>query len=202
MVKKMQKTKEKSIVRKEDIVLGNLVVHVQYKKIKNLYLKIDVNTSEVKVSAPYTMSRERINEFLDNRREWIEKTRQKVIKKNKKHNQFQELDAEQEKKLREYLNFEIKNYIIKYEKIMRVKSEGFTIRKMKTRWGSCNVRTHHLNFNLALARVPRECLEYVVVHELTHLLEASHNANFWNLMEYYLPGSKRLRKKLNEYSVF
>ncbi|MBQ1801695.1 M48 family metallopeptidase [Lachnobacterium bovis] len=198
----MQKTKEKSIVRKEDIVLGNLVVHVQYKKIKNLYLKIDVNTSEVKVSAPYTMSRERINEFLDNRREWIEKTRQKVIKKNKKHNQFQELDAEQEKKLREYLNFEIKNYIIKYEKIMRVKSEGFTIRKMKTRWGSCNVRTHHLNFNLALARVPRECLEYVVVHELTHLLEASHNANFWNLMEYYLPGSKRLRKKLNEYSVF
>jgi predicted metal-dependent hydrolase len=85
---------------------------------------------------------------------------------------------------------------------MRVKSEGFTIRKMKTRWGSCNVRTHHLNFNLALARVPRECLEYVVVHELTHLLEASHNANFWNLMEYYLPGSKRLRKKLNEYSVF
>ena len=202
MEKKMQKTKEKSIVRKEDIVLGNLVVHVQYKKIKNLYLKIDVNTSEVKVSAPYTMSRERINEFLDNRREWIEKTRQKVIKKNKKHNQFQELDAEQEKKLREYLNFEIKNYIIKYEKIMRVKSEGFTIRKMKTRWGSCNVRTHHLNFNLALARVPRECLEYVVVHELTHLLEASHNANFWNLMEYYLPGSKRLRKKLNEYSVF
>lgn len=104
----MQKTKEKSIVRKEDIVLGNLVVHVQYKKIKNLYLKIDVNTSEVKVSAPYTMSRERINEFLDNRREWIEKTRQKVIKKNKKHNQFQELDAEQEKKLREYLNFEKK----------------------------------------------------------------------------------------------
>lgn len=198
----MQKTKEKSIVRKEDIVLGNLVVHVQYKKIKNLYLKIDVNTSEVKVSAPYTMSRERINEFLDNRREWIEKTRQKVIKKNKKHNQFQELDAEQEKKLREYLNFEKKNYIIKYEKIMRVKSEGFTIRKMKTRWGSCNVRTHHLNFNLALARVPRECLEYVVVHELTHLLEASHNAIFWNLMEYYLPGSKRLRKKLNEYSVF
>ena len=79
----MQKTKEKSIVRKEDIVLGNLVVHVQYKKIKNLYLKIDVNTSEVKVSAPYTMSRERINEFLDNRREWIEKTRQKVIKKIK-----------------------------------------------------------------------------------------------------------------------
>ena len=202
MEKKMQKTKEKSIVRKEDIVLGNLVVHVQYKKIKNLYLKIDVNTSEVKVSAPYTMSRERINEFLDNRREWIEKTRQKEKKKNKKHNQFQELDAEQEKKLREYLNFEIKNYIIKYEKIMRVKSEGFTIRKMKTRWGSCNVRTHHLNFNLALARVPRECLEYVVVHELTHLLEASHNANFWNLMEYYLPGSKRLRKKLNEYSVF
>ena len=52
------------------------------------------------------------------------------------------------------------------------------------------MKSHHLNFNLLLAKVPSECAEYVVVHELTHLLEPSHNARFWSLMEYYLPESK------------
>ncbi|SER42592.1 M48 family metallopeptidase [Lachnobacterium bovis] len=197
----MKNVNPRSIVKKEDIALDNIIVHVQYKKIKNLYLKVDVNTCEVKVSAPYTISKKRLNEFLLDRREWINTTRQRVIDKQHKNNNFDKLGSEEEKKLREYLKFEIKNYIIKYEKLMGVKSTGFTIRKMKTRWGSCNIRTHHLNFNLALARVPRECVEYVVVHELTHLIEPSHNKNFWNLMEHYLPGAKNLRKRLNEYSA-
>ncbi|WP_051532792.1 M48 family metallopeptidase [Lachnobacterium bovis] len=197
----MKNVNPRSIVKKEDIALDNIIVHVQYKKIKNLYLKVDVNTCEVKVSAPHTISKKRLNEFLLDRREWINTTRQRVIDKQHKNNNFDKLGSEEEKKLREYLKFEIKNYIIKYEKLMGVKSTGFTIRKMKTRWGSCNIRTHHLNFNLALARVPRECVEYVVVHELTHLIEPSHNKNFWNLMEHYLPGAKNLRKRLNEYSA-
>ena len=86
-------------------------------------------------------------------------------------------------------------------KFVESKSDGFTIKKMKTRWGSCNVKSHHLNFNLLLAKVPSECAEYVVVHELTHLLEPSHNARFWSLMEYYLPESKKLRKQLAGFSA-
>ena len=75
------------------------------------------------------------------------------------------------------------------------------IKKMKTRWGSCNVMSHHLNFNLALAKAPEECVEYVVVHELTHLLEPSHNERFWALMEKYLPKAKTLRKQLRDIQI-
>ena len=105
----------------------------------------------------------------------------------------------QEREIRYALKKKLENLIGKWEPVMNVKAQGFTIKKMKTRWGSCNVKSHHLNFNLALARVPEECVEYVVVHELTHLLEPSHNERFWKLMELYLPGSKELRKQLNTF---
>ena len=86
-----------------------------------------------------------------------------------------------------------------WAKKMGVQPTGLKVHRMKTRWGSCNVKTHHININLALYEKGPECLEYVVVHELTHLLEASHNEKFWSLMEFYLPGSKELRKKLNTF---
>ena len=106
-----------------------------------------------------------------------------------------------ERELRRKLKMQLQRLIDKWEPVMGVKSAGFTIKKMKTRWGSCNVKSHHLNFNLLLAKVPSECAEYVVVHELTHLLEPSHNARFWSLMEYYLPESKKLRKQLAGFSA-
>ena len=81
---------------------------------------------------------------------------------------------------------------------MGVKASGVSIRQMKTRWGSCNVRTHHININLALAKKPPECLEYVVVHELTHILEPSHYAVFWGYMTQCYPNWKRVRKYLND----
>ena len=64
---------------------------------------------------------------------------------------------------------------------MHVKVSGVTIRQMKTRWGSCNVKTHHVNINLALYEKGPECLEYVVIHEMCHILEASHNKIFWDM---------------------
>ena len=79
-----------------------------------------------------------------------------------------------------------------------VHAARWSIRMMKTRWGSCNVRTHHININLALAKKPPECLEYVVVHELTHILEPSHNAVFWGYMTQFYPNWKRVRKYLND----
>ena len=96
-----------------------------------------------------------------------------------------------EREMRRRLKMQLQRFIDKWEPVMGVKSG----------WGSCNVKSHHLNFNLLLAKVPSECAEYVVVHELTHLLEPSHNARFWSLMEYYLPESKKLRKQLAGFSA-
>ncbi len=84
-----------------------------------------------------------------------------------------------------------------WEAVLSVKVERFFVRRMKTRWGSCNYRRHTIRLNTELARRLPECLEYVVVHELMHLLEPSHNARFHELMDRYMPKWQELRKELD-----
>ena len=72
------------------------------------------------------------------------------------------------------------------------------IRKMKTRWGVCNTRNHNITLNLELYRYSIECLDYVIVHELSHLIEANHSKRFWRVVEKYYPNHKEVRKKLRE----
>ena len=81
------------------------------------------------------------------------------------------------------------------EKKMGVRHTGLKVHRMKTRWGSCNVRTGSINLNTLLACWPQECLEYIVVHELAHLHEANHSPRFHAIVERYLP-EWRERKKL------
>ncbi len=88
-------------------------------------------------------------------------------------------------------------YIEKWEPLIGVKAEQLHIQRMKTRWGSCNPRRGSIRLNSELGKKPRECLEYVVVHELIHLLEPTHNARFYTLMEKFMPNWKHLRDELN-----
>lgn len=70
------------------------------------------------------------------------------------------------------------------------------IKKMKTRWGVCNTKTKCVTLNLDLFRYERECLDYVIIHELTHFLVPNHSKKFWSIVEKYCPNYKELRKKL------
>ena len=86
--------------------------------------------------------------------------------------------------------------ITKWESILNVSIERFSIRSMKTRWGSCTPKTRSIRINLELIKRAPECLEYIVVHELVHLLEASHNNKFKTLMDKFFPKWKFYRKEL------
>lgn len=94
------------------------------------------------------------------------------------------------------LSEQIPFLIHKWEKIIGVQAGDYRIRDMKSRWGSCNIRTHEICINLQLAKRPIRCLEYVVVHELVHLLEKSHNKIFWGYMDMFLPEWKKIRLEL------
>ena len=74
----------------------------------------------------------------------------------------------------------------------------WTFRPMKSLWGSCHVVRRRITYNTELAKVPREMVEYVVVHELTHLRTARHGTVFYRLMDERLPGWKDLRRRLNK----
>ena len=87
--------------------------------------------------------------------------------------------------------------INKWEKILNVNVASFHIRSMKTRWGSCTPKTRKVRLNLELAKRSPECLEYIIVHELVHLIEASHNSRFKALMDQFYPDWRLCRKELH-----
>lgn len=102
---------------------------------------------------------------------------------------------------REKIKELIPAYIAKWEKIMKVKVNEFGIRKMKTKWGTCNIEKKRIWLNLELAKKPKECIEYIVVHEMVHLLERNHNERFLGLMNGFLPQWKHLKAQLNRLPV-
>jgi predicted metal-dependent hydrolase len=102
--------------------------------------------------------------------------------------------------MRQRLKQEIALLLDQWEPVMGVKARQFRVRKMKTRWGSCNTRARRIWINLALIRLSPEFLEYVLVHELAHLLEPSHNRRFYRVMDQFLPQWKKYKTGLDQYA--
>ncbi len=91
--------------------------------------------------------------------------------------------------------------IEKWEKAMGVSINEFAIKKMKTRWGTCNREAKRIWLNLELAKKPFHCIEYIIVHELAHMLERTHNDNFIAIMDNFLPEWKHLKNELNKLPI-
>lgn len=91
--------------------------------------------------------------------------------------------------------------IATWEPLMGVKVERFFVRRMKTKWGSCNPQKGYIRLNTDLAKKPHECLEYILVHEMAHLLEPTHNSRFVSLMDQFLPKWQFYREQLNRLPV-
>jgi len=102
---------------------------------------------------------------------------------------------------REQLKNQIPELIEKWEKIMQVKLNDWGVKQMKTKWGTCNIESKRIWLNLELAKKPNRCLEYIIVHEMAHLLERNHNDNFVSHMDKFLPQWRNQKKELNSLPV-
>jgi predicted metal-dependent hydrolase len=102
---------------------------------------------------------------------------------------------------REQLRKAVPPLIEKWGRLMGVRVRRFFVQRMKTKWGSCNDRAGSIRLNTDLARKPMECLEYIVVHEMVHLLEPTHNARFMALMDQFMPKWQFHRDVLNRLPV-
>jgi predicted metal-dependent hydrolase len=120
-----------------------------------------------------------------------------VLPKSSKAKRKEILDAWYRERLREL----VPNFIKEYEKSMKVQVAEFGIRKMKTKWGTCNIQAGRIWLNLELAKKPISCVEYIVVHEMVHLLERSHNARFIAYMDKHMPQWKSIKQELNRLPV-
>ena len=91
-------------------------------------------------------------------------------------------------------------FLGKYEKLMNVHAEQLRIKKMKTRWGTCNIEAKRIWINYELVKYPVECLEHTIVHELTHLLETNHTPRFYTLLGKYYPNYRENDKLIKKFS--
>jgi predicted metal-dependent hydrolase len=102
---------------------------------------------------------------------------------------------------RAQLKVKIPELISKWETVMDVQVNDYGIKKMKTKWGTCNIGAKRIWLNLELAKKPVSCLEYIIIHEMTHLLERNHNTRFVALMNSFLPNWKEVKEELNRLPV-
>lgn len=99
---------------------------------------------------------------------------------------------------REQLKKKIPALLEKWQPVLGVQVADWGIKKMKTKWGSCNVKAGRIWLNLELAKKPIRCLDYIIVHEMVHLLERHHNDHFLELMGKFLPQWRLWREELNQ----
>ena len=102
---------------------------------------------------------------------------------------------------REQVKVAVLPLIAKWEPLIGVRVKKFFVQRMKTKWGSCNPDSKRIRFNTDLAKKPPGCLEYIVVHELIHMLEPAHNGRFMTLMDRFMPSWRFHRAELNRLPV-
>lgn len=195
-----------------DVVIdGNRYdVIIQRKRIKNTYLRVKDDLS-IYISTNYFVSKRDIENFIESNKDSIRMMLNKQIKKNNKKDDFYYLGKSYEVTNKEelenvdkwYRKQAIKIFSERYEYLFskfesNVSMPTLKIRKMKSRWGVCNRRRHTITLNLELIKKDINIIDYVIIHELCHLVHFNHSKNFWNLVSYYIPNYKQLRKLLKE----
>lgn len=105
-----------------------------------------------------------------------------------------------DKLYRQQLTQQIEQFAAFWQKRLQLTADGWRIRKMKTRWGTCNTFSRMITINYNLVRLPVECLEYIIVHELAHLYEPSHSSRFKNFLTQNLPDWKQRESLLKHFT--
>jgi predicted metal-dependent hydrolase len=165
---------------------------VTRKRIRTLRLTVKAPHGDVHVSAPPHVSERSIAAFVAEKAAWIAKHQERV------RSQPAPLQAGPEtERLRRQLRRDAPPLIAYWADRMNLPVPTLSVRRMTSRWGSCNPQQVRMSLNLELARRDPELLEYVIVHELAHLIETGHNQRFYAVMDQYLPDWRAKRKALN-----
>lgn len=223
------------------IQLGEVVLDVTHKEIKNLHLSVYPPDGRVRVSAPQHMSLDTIRVFAISKLGWI-KQEQRKLREQERETPREYLDREShyvwgeryllevveqptaprvelkhrtlllhvrpgsdaaKKKevlarwYRDQVRASLPELTARWEPRLGVEVLRFFVQHMKTKWGSCTPVTHTIRLNTDLAKKPRDCLEYILVHEMAHFLEPSHNERFQRLMDLHMPTWRERRAELN-----
>ncbi len=151
---------------------------------------------KVTISAPLGTPEQDIIAFVKLHMDWIKRNIAKVEERASRRGAKKPRSGAELRHAREELRARIMHRLPELERMTGLRSNGWNIRDMHTRWGSCNTTTHHLNFSLMLASRTDEELDYVIVHELVHTVVPGHGKDFYAMMDKLMPDWRRIRKQL------
>lgn len=228
----------------EYLNIDGIVVEVERKRIKNIYLRVYPPDARVHISAPKGMPIDRVRLFAMDKKDWIQKRINIVLDRETKvfkefttgeiHyfrgksyflnliysnlkprvevsddgfiNLYVKENSTLKKRqdvMREFYRNELRELlppvIEKWERILGVEISSFDIKQMKSIWGSCNIKTRKIMFNLELMKKSDDCIDYIVLHELSHLLERLHNSRFKSILDKHMPGWREIKDELNRF---
>jgi len=135
------------------------------------------------------------------RRSWVEVKHNRLLLRSSPGITAEKKQAIIARWHREQMKAMLPSLIARWASVMGVTVDRFYIQQMKTKWGSCNPRAGTIRLNTELAKKPKECLEYIVVHEMTHLIEPTHGSRFIVLMDRFMPNWRFYRQVLNTLPV-
>lgn len=175
-----------------------MIIQLTYRRTGRLSMRI-VKNGDVHVFAPIDMSKEEIEAFISQHQEWIVEARKKTAERQKQRidffNQLPLTTKPQKVEATEKVRALIEPLIEHYTEVIGVIPSFIRYKPMISRWGMCNVKERSICFSTYLLLLPNRCVEHVVVHELCHLLEPSHNVRFHALMDKYYPKWRDARKE-------
>ncbi len=179
--------------------VDGLQVYVTHKNNRNMYVRVKPPYGQVEVTAPLRVSERTIADFIRERMDWIESSQRKLKQARETLPQGKGFtwNTELEQKARESLNRQLPALRSHWEEVIGRSPTQITLRVMTSRWGSCTPSTGRIRLNLQLGLMDPKFLEYVLVHEMTHLWESGHGEKFQQRMDLYLPKWKQLRKEIN-----
>ena len=173
-------------------------IQLTYRRTSRLSMRI-VKNGDVHVSAPIGMSKKEIEAFISQHQEWIVEARKKTAERQKQRidffNQLSLAKNPQKVEATEKVSAMIEPLVEHYSEVIGVTPSSIRYKPMKSRWGMCNVKDRSICFSMYLLLLPNRSVEHVVVHELCHLLEPSHNVRFHALMDKYYPKWREVRKE-------
>lgn len=156
-------------------------------KIKNMY--IHIKEGKVIVKAPIKLKEKYVQDFVNKKAKWIyDKLRENKLKSNK--------DEKIERKDIYLLEKIVKESIKKYSLLLGVTPQKVRIKRIKYAWGSCSSKKN-ITININLANKDEKVIEYVVLHEMCHLIHMNHSKDFWDLVEKFMPQYKEYKNKLH-----
>lgn len=164
------------------------------KNMKTMRIRIKARSGDVLVSAPHRVATEQVLAFVAAKSDWI---RGHVEQIKQQPDQGETLDWHKLEEQRAALQRYAEQRLPYWAERIGVEPLEVRIKKMHSRWGSCNIRSKRIWLSLMLADKPFELVDYVLVHELVHLHEANHSARFYRLMDRFLPNWQRFDKELN-----